>query len=353
MINWTNKAVKAVYEEVTANSEKIASLEKTLKAIELRKNGDSLGALKVLNERIDTIDKSVKRVETLVQHNHRIVSTELPQVLTQSITDLVQPLVDHSTSIKSTLTTQLCHTQELVESSMSHLHQDNEKTHHKLDEIQENISEGIPDILPKLEELDTRLTKITGPPEGDWSHAVSWSEVTELARTSTKQPHKEILDEYRPLFFKDKDKQINMLKIEAPPAAEPMIMEQAGPSTSQEPLHGMTRVQTLQPNYYKLECRQISEIKEVVHGMIGWGNTQLEMHGKTPRQIAASIANGFVGILKEWWDLLPDKEAILQAGYTALTAAVIKEFIGNIDDDKMMNTAMFLRARLCDMSRVK
>ncbi|KAH9315464.1 hypothetical protein KI387_024091, partial [Taxus chinensis] len=36
-----------------------------------------------------------------------------------------------------------------------------------------------------------------------------------------------------------------------------------------------------------------------------------------------------------------------------LTAAVIKEFIGNIDDDKMMNTAMFLRARLCDMTRVK
>ncbi|KAH9309599.1 hypothetical protein KI387_037510, partial [Taxus chinensis] len=56
-----------------------AEMEKTLKAIELNQKGDTTGALRLLNTRVDDIDKSVKRVESLVQHNHKVGSAEIPK----------------------------------------------------------------------------------------------------------------------------------------------------------------------------------------------------------------------------------------------------------------------------------
>ncbi|KAH9306507.1 hypothetical protein KI387_010911, partial [Taxus chinensis] len=56
---------------------------------------------------------------------------------------------------------------------------------------------------------------------GDWTKAVSWSDVTELANPSTKKSYKEVLEEYKPLFFKDKN--VNMLSIQDVPPHEPQF----------------------------------------------------------------------------------------------------------------------------------
>ncbi|KAH9329735.1 hypothetical protein KI387_001843, partial [Taxus chinensis] len=38
-------------------------------------------------------------------------------------------------------------------------------------------------------------------------------------------------------------------------------------------------------------------------------------------------------------------------GTASLTAAIIAEFIGTVDDEKRLCTLEFLRAQLCDMSK--
>ncbi|KAH9306366.1 hypothetical protein KI387_010770, partial [Taxus chinensis] len=142
------------------------------------------------------------------------------------------PLVDHTTGLKSTIISRSTQTNEIIESGISQLQDENEKTHSQIDEIQKCLSSELPKILPRIQEISHKLTPRK---EGDWSKAVSWSEVQQLANPTPKKSYKEVLEEYKPLFFKDKE--VNMLRIEGseshiedPQFEPPVFDEQMGES---------------------------------------------------------------------------------------------------------------------------
>ncbi|KAH9328950.1 hypothetical protein KI387_001058, partial [Taxus chinensis] len=355
MLNWTNNFVKTVHDRLQSQESILAEMEKTLKAIELHQKGDLTSALRLLNSKVDDVSSHIKKVDKSLENvsKNASVCPDIPRIVSREVIDVVQPLVSQSEDTKKDIASKIGTTPKLVQNSLHQLHESTIELTQKVDQVQEHVK-PIPEIVPHIEQI-LENTKKPEEIELDWSHKVSWIDVANPSRSS--ECHKIVLLQNSSLFISDVksiDKgSISMAKLLPEEVESMVLMDETSKASTSEPLHHTARTQTLQRNWYKLDCSTPEQIKELIHGIIGWENSQLLLYRKDPRVIIEVIVNGFVGIVKEWWDVNPHHYEILDGGYASLTVALIQEFLGTVDNDKLRNTTLFLKARLCDMSRIK
>ncbi|KAH9291699.1 hypothetical protein KI387_043112, partial [Taxus chinensis] len=296
MLNWNNKATKVINDHLLSHNEKLKRMQDTLKAIELHQRGDIHSAVLLLNKKVDSLSSNVQQMSTTLQKVPHQVSNSLQSHIQQSI---------HAVS---------------------------EGTEKKVIDSIQNVNDknfpALTSVVNKLESSQSDKSSISSSSQSsnpDWSKAITWAQVAAM-----KSPL-------------SKEKKIGMARLTAEEAES--VMDEGMHDSSAPPLHSTMRTQNFQPNYYKIECKSPEEIKEMLHGMIGWANTQVLQFNKHDKDVASIITNGFVGILKEWWDAIPEqqKDTIINGegqgndrtggGTASLTAAIIAEFIGTISDE--------------------
>ncbi|KAH9295210.1 hypothetical protein KI387_038798 [Taxus chinensis] len=332
MMNWNNKATRAIQDQVLSQNEKLKRMQDTLKAIELHQRGDIHSVVSLLNKKVDSLSTNMQQLTSNLQHVPDQVNNSLQSQIQQSICAVSEgsekKVIDSIQTVNEKVNT-LCFS---------------------VSELEQNFP-ALTSAVNKIEGSQSDKSSISSSSHGpspDWSKAITWAQVATMKSPLSQQ--------------KNDDKKIGMARL-TEEAAE-SFMDTGESSTP--PLQGTIRTLNFQPNFYKIECKSADEIREMIHGMIGWANTQVLQFGKHDKDIAGIIANGFVGILKEWWDVVPArmKDQIINGqgeegaervggGTASLTAAIITEFIGTIDDEKRLSTLEFLRAQLCDMTKVK
>ncbi|KAH9312645.1 hypothetical protein KI387_027680, partial [Taxus chinensis] len=85
MMNWNNKATRAIQDQVLSQNEKLKRMQDTLKAIELHQRGDIHSAVSLLNKKVDSLSTNMQQLTTNLQHVPDQVSNSLQSQIQQSI----------------------------------------------------------------------------------------------------------------------------------------------------------------------------------------------------------------------------------------------------------------------------
>jgi hypothetical protein len=67
-----------------------------------------------------------------------------------------------------------------------------------------------------------------------------------------------------------------------------------------KPLSSTTITYNLKNSYYIIDNHFEKEILEMIHGIVGWENTQMFSSGKEPMEVVALLYFGFMDNLKCW-----------------------------------------------------
>ncbi|KAH9323554.1 hypothetical protein KI387_018193, partial [Taxus chinensis] len=85
MMNWNNRATRAIQDQVLSQNEKLKRIQDTLKAIKLHQHGDIQSAVSLLNKKMDNLSTNVQQLTSNLQQVPDQVNNNLQAQIQQSV----------------------------------------------------------------------------------------------------------------------------------------------------------------------------------------------------------------------------------------------------------------------------
>ncbi|KAH9293299.1 hypothetical protein KI387_041498 [Taxus chinensis] len=183
MMNWNNKATRAIQDQVLSQNEKLKRMQDTLKAIELHQRGDIQSAVTLLNKKMDTLTTNVQQLTSNLQHVPDQVSNNLQSQIQQYVRAVSEgsekKVIDSIQTVNDKVNT-LCFS---------------------VSEIEQHFP-ALTTAVSKIESSQSDKSSISSSSQGpspDWSKAITWAQVASMKSPFSQQ--------------KDGDKKIGMARL--------------------------------------------------------------------------------------------------------------------------------------------